>query len=120
MFCLPLSDSDGNYIYNNIIVPNTISLGNNYSNLNYIGIQQSNIFISQTGNAFDYTHNYHLQNPSQYLGTDGTQVGIYGGTTPFKEKGAPSNPQITNRNIATQTDVNGNLQISISSKAQDR
>lgn len=110
----------GNYINNNLFVSSSVDFTGNSSNNNYFGVPQSSIFVNQTGNTIDYSHNYHLQNPSQYLGTDGTQVGIYGGTTPFKEKGATSNPQITNRNIATQTDVNGNLQINISGKAQDR
>mgnify|MGYP003590256298 CR=1 FL=1 len=110
----------GNYINNNLFVSSSVDFTGNSSNNNYFGVPQSSIFVNQTGNTIDYSHNYHLQNPSQYLGTDGTQVGIYGSLTPFKEKGAASNPQITNRNIATQTDVNGNLQINISGKAQDR
>ena len=114
--------NSGNYISNNTFHynSNNYDFTGNTSINNYFGVPQSSIFVNQTGNTIDYTHNYHLQNPSQYLGTDGTQVGIYGGTTPFKEKGAASNPQITNRNIATQTDVNGNLQINVSVKAQDR
>jgi len=53
-----------------------------------------------------------------YLGTDGTQVGIYGGSQPFKEKGTPSNPQVTKKNIGTQTDADGNLQINMTIEAQ--
>ncbi len=114
--------NSGNYISNNTFHynSNNYDFTGNTSINNYFGVPLSSIFVNQTGNTIDYSHNYHLQNPSQYLGTDGTQVGIYGGTTPFKEKGAASNPQITNRNIATQTDVNGNLQINVSVKAQDR
>lgn len=120
IYSQPQYNCSSNSFYNNLFISNSIGFGNNSSSSNYLGVVQNNIFISQTGNEFYYSHNYHLQNPTQYLGTDGTQVGIYGGTTPFKEKGAASNPQITNRNIATQTDVNGNLQINISGKAQDR
>jgi len=54
-----------------------------------------------------------------YLGTDGTQIGIYGGSQPFKEKGMPSNPQVTEKIISTETDTNGNLQINITVKTQD-
>lgn len=115
-----LYPGQSNYIYNNLFTSD-ITLSNNginsYNN-NYTNIPQSNLFLNQTSDF--YTSNYHLQNPSLYLGTNGTQVGIYGGTTPFKEKGAASNPQIINRSIATQTDVNGNLQINVSVKAQDR
>lgn len=108
----------GNVFNNNLFVRNE-ELGINSSSHNYIGISQNNIFINQTGNAIDYNHDYHLKSPAAYVGTDGTQIGIYGGTIPFKDKGLPSNPQIITKNVGTQTDANGNLQISFSVKAQD-
>jgi hypothetical protein len=82
-------------------------------------VPQSSIFINQTGNLIDYSHNYHLQNPGAYLGTDGTQVGIYGGVIPFKEQGMPQNPQIISKTIGTQTNSNGKLPVNIVVKAQD-
>lgn len=115
----PLSVCTGNNISNNIFCLNSVNFTYNIYNNNYTGISQASIFVNQTGNTIDYTHNYHLQNPTLYIGTDGTQIGLYGGDG-FKEKGAPSNPQITSKNIGTKTDVNGNLQISISAKAQDK
>lgn len=110
----------GNYLSNNIFIDQQTNLTNNSVGSNYIGIPLANIFVSQTGNSINYTHDYHLKSPTTYLGTDGTQVGIYGGTTPFKDKGLPSNPQVIKKSIAAQTDANGNLQINFSAKAQDR
>ena len=46
-----------------------------------------------------------------YLGTDGKQVGIYGGNLPFDMR--PSNPQITNAEVASKSDANGLLHINI-------
>ena len=86
---------------------------------NYTNIPQANIFVNQTGTTFNYTHDYHLQAPTTYLGTDGTQVGIYGGTFPYKEGAVPLNPHIQLKNIAPTTDANGDLQIQIQVKAQD-
>lgn len=54
---------------------------------------------------------------TKYIGTDGTQVGIYGGTTPFTD--IPSNPQIKNKEIAAQTDENGKLSVKITVEAQN-
>ena len=109
----------GNSINNNLFVRSSVDFGiNSYSN-NYLGIPQADIFINQSGNSIDYTHDYHLQHPELYIGTDGTQVGLYGGSIPFKDKGKPSNPQVISKNIATETDANGNLPISITVEAQD-
>jgi len=86
---------------------------------NYFGVPQSSIFVNQTGNTLDYSQNYHLKNPSQYLGTDSTQVGIYGGILPFKDNGIPFTPAIISKSIASKTDSTGNLKINITVKAQD-
>jgi len=109
---------DSNTLINNLFIQSTVNFGtNSYSN-NYLGVPQADIFVNETGNAIDYTHDYHLKNPEKYIGTDGTQVGLYGGTIPFKEKGLPTNPQITSKHIASETDVNGNLDVNITVKAQ--
>lgn len=111
---------NGNTFQNNVFVAASPSFGTTYTALNnYVNIPQTDIFVNQTGSAFNYTHNYHLQNPTTYLGTDGTEVGIYGGTFPYKEGAVPSNPHIQLKNIAPTTDANGNLQIEIQVEAQD-
>lgn len=114
-----LLSSNGNNVTNNLFVSPTVNFSANSNGNNYTGVAQSSIFLNQSGNSIDYTHDYHLKSPTSYLGTDGTQVGLYGGATPFKEKGLPSNPQILKKGIGTQTDNNGNLQINFNVKAQD-
>lgn len=110
----------GNIFNNNLYVEPTPDYGATATSIgNYTGILQSAIFVNQTGTTFNYTHDYHLQAPTTYLGTDGTQVGIYGGTFPYKEGAVPLNPHIQLKNIAPTTDANGDLQIQIQVEAQE-
>jgi len=121
IFCgtqYPFFNCNNNSIKNNLLVINSFDWGTNSSSNNYFGVPQANIFVNQTGNAINYAHDYHLKNTELYLGTDGTQVGLYGGTSPFKDKGLPNNPQIIKKQIADETDANGNLQINMTIKAQ--
>lgn len=52
----------------------------------------------------------------KYLGDDGTEVGIYGGTLPFDP--TPTNPQITKFNVAPKTTADGKLSIDIEVNAK--
>lgn len=121
IFLLPnISPSTGNSYNNNLFVAASPIYGTTPTAIgNYTGIAQTAIFVNQTGHAFDYTHNYHLQAPTTYLGTDGSQVGIYGGTFPYKEGAVPLNPHIQLKNIAPTTNANGDLQIQIQVEAQN-
>lgn len=87
---------------------------------NYFGIAQNLIFINQTGYAFDYAHDYHLQSPTTYLGVDNTEVGLYGGTHGYKEGAVPSNPHIQLNNISPTTNNSGFLNVHIKGAAQDK
>lgn len=66
-----------------------------------------------TGEAFNYSYNYHLRPNSMYLtaGEGGTQIGIYGGPSPYKEGAVPSNPHIYFKQVAPQTNSSGQLQV---------
>lgn len=54
---------------------------------------------------------------TKYLGHDGTQVGIYGGSIPFSTR--PSNPQITKLNVASKSTPDGKLSVDIEVKAAE-
>ncbi|MBN2610118.1 MAG: hypothetical protein JXB00_01035 [Bacteroidales bacterium] len=115
-----LSQGTGNIYNNNLLVDATPAYGTLPTVAgDYVGIPQSSIFINQTGYAFNYSHDYHLQSPATYLGTDVTQVGIYGGSFPYKEGAVPQNPHIQIKNIAPATDANGDLKIQIQVGAQE-
>lgn len=52
-----------------------------------------------------------------YLGTDGTEVGVYGGFLPYTSK--PSNPKITKCNVAQKSTADGKLSVEIEVSAQE-
>ena len=54
---------------------------------------------------------------TKYLGTDGTQIGIYGGDFPFES--TPSNPQITNCEVAKKSTADGKLSVKITVATRD-
>lgn len=53
---------------------------------------------------------------NKVTGTDGTEIGIYGGSTPFSQ--VPSNPQVTTKEVAAQSDSNGKLKVKMVVEAQ--
>ncbi len=80
---------------------------------NFVNQQSSTVFIEGT---------YHLQPtcPGKNTGTDGTDIGIYGGLHPWKDGSIPANPHIQFKNIDNSTDLNGNINVNIKVAAQDR
>jgi hypothetical protein len=113
--------TDGNIWFNNVFVQATPNMGNNpITNNNYLSVPLENIFVNYTDGTFNYQHDYHLQYPETYVGSDGTQTGIYGGLFPFKTGGVPVNPHISLKNIASQTTPSGELSIQIEVEAQNQ
>lgn len=70
-----------------------------------------------------FTHNdsekYELidEAKTKYLGTDGKQIGIYGGSLPYEED--PTTPQITKCNVAAKSTADGKLSVDIEVKAAE-
>ncbi|MCC7331889.1 MAG: hypothetical protein IT232_04690 [Flavobacteriales bacterium] len=114
------SNSQNNTLKNNVMNNPIGGLDNNWIN-NYPSVSETNFFVNFTwSNPLNYfVNNFHLQAPTTYLGADGTEVGIYGGLSPFKEGAVPFNPHIQMINIAPTTDTNGDLQIQIKVAAQE-
>lgn len=50
-------------------------------------------------------------------GTDGTEVGIYGGSLPYDP--TPTNPQISKFNVAAKTTADGKLSVDIEVKSAE-
>lgn len=48
---------------------------------------------------------------SQYLGTDGTQIGMYGGSLPFDPE--PSTPHITNLSVSSKSTSSGTISVGL-------
>ncbi len=99
--------------------------GSNFGGGNIVG--QDPLYVSVTNfNDYVATANYRLQASSagKNAGTDGTDLGIYGGSYPFPSGGAPGSgfdtspmppiPQVTELNIQNATvPVNGTLNVNV-------
>jgi len=86
---------------------------------NYYPVVRTDVFMNFPANNFDYASNYNLQSPEVYIGTDGNQIGIYGGVHLYKEGAVPSNPHIQVENVAPTTS-NGVLNVRITAAAQEK
>jgi len=89
---------------------------------NYYGASRPDLLVNQTGDVFDYTHDYHLQSAAlaTYIGDDATQVGLYGGISPFKDYSIPVNPHISTATISNQSNASGLINVNIQVQAQTR
>lgn len=104
---------------NNIFCYNTPTLGTDPTLVNNYYMTRSELFINQTGNTFDYSHDFHLQaGAATNLGNDGTETGIYGGVYPWKDYSLPTNPHISSKFISGASDSSGNIQVDINVHAQ--
>lgn len=76
------------------------------------GVSFADMFKDYTGTYTD-AQTFELTNTAKttYLGTDGTQVGLYGGVMPYNS--TPSYPQITKMNVANKTTADGKLSVEI-------
>lgn len=119
--------------FKNCIIIGGSKVNDNCTAYNCIGLESSDMFtnITNTTNKIvsDYatlfktytgatlekldSENFQLTDAAktQYLGMDGTEVGIYGGNLPFDP--IPSNPQITKCNVAAKSSADGKLSVDI-------
>lgn len=107
---------------NNLFIPNVINWGTNTQQNSILNQTQANTFENTTGSVFSYANNYHLKSssPGKNYGTDGTDVGIFGTVTPYKDGAVPFNPHIMFKSISSETTPAGILNVTISVSAQDR
>ncbi len=119
-----VTNSVSNSVFmNNIFVENwnPNSPTTNVSINNIINQPINEIFVNQQGPLFSYTQDYHLQPtcPGKNTGTDGTDIGIYGGSFIWKDGSVPFNPHIQVKQISGTTNSSGNLPVNIKVSAQD-
>jgi hypothetical protein len=93
--------------------------GTNTGSGNWNGINPATFFLTQSGYSFSYSHNYHLQAPATYIGTDATQIGLYGSGFPYKDGAVPINPHIQTKTVAPATTCSGELNINFKAAAQN-
>ena len=89
------------------------NLFNSTNSTNQVLSDYSAIFKTCTDGTYSDSETFELTTTaaSTYKGTDGRQIGVYGGMMPFNPQ--PSNPQITNCTVAEKSDANGMLSIDI-------
>lgn len=125
---LCVADQNQNYMSNNVFTNNlSYRSATELFNLPPTGntgagnISNTNpLFVSgSTSGGFDRTKDYHLSasSPAKNAGTDGTDIGPYGGTNPFVWGGAITIPQITEM-VITNPVVNQGTNITVKVKAK--
>lgn len=129
-------DMCGNSEYKNCIIMasqtpgSTITMYNNLaivSDKNYFQYisNNTNVRVEKTderiSTLFGYSddNDYKLTEEAKAImkGTDGTEVGIYGGSLPYDP--TPTNPQITKFNVASKTTADGKLSVDIEVKSAE-
>lgn len=91
---------------------NTLWVGPDKNPFPYTGTEQGNAIFPEGEQLFEEDTFCKLSEVAKiYKGTDGTELGIYGGNLPFDP--TPSNPQITKFNVASKTTADGKLSVDI-------
>lgn len=105
---------------NNLFIPNVSNWGTNTQINSILGQTTATTFVNANTSGFLYGHNYHLlsTSPGKNYGTDGTDAGIYGTSSPYKDGAMPFNPHIMSKSISGQTTLSGALNVNISVSAQ--
>jgi len=77
-------------------------------------------FVSETDGAYQFTDDLHLLpgSPGVVAGNDGTDIGLYGTSSPYKPGNVPYNPHFRTAAIAPATNGNGDLPVNIRVAAQ--
>jgi hypothetical protein len=118
-----INNAENSTAKNNLfVIGNIFPVGSTNVGSNNIPNQNSaSVFVNQEGIVYNYAHDYHLQSscPGKNAGTDGTDVGIYGGIYPWKAGSVPANPHFQSFKVGPTTDTNGNLNVKIKVAAQD-
>lgn len=80
--------------------------------------KNAEIFVDYDQSDFSFDKDMHLKEPTKYIGTDGTEVGIYGGLFPWNTEVMPSNPHIMSNTSGTKTNSEGKLLLNVEVSAQ--
>ena len=113
-----------NFLYNNLFIGCSSVSGGTVSVMESTMTSPSlpTVFANVQSLYYSDAFDYHLIPTCIGIsaGTDGTDIGIYGTSDPFKMGGVPVNPHFEYINIASQTNTGGNLPVNISVSAQQR
>jgi hypothetical protein len=87
----------------------------NQESNNIYGQAAASIFVNETDGDYTFDDDLHLAptSPGVNAGNDGTDIGIYGSGSPYKEGAAPYNPHYQAATINGATNGNGELPVNI-------
>lgn len=118
----PFWQSGGSTFTNNLLVSDALvsNMSGYVESGNILAVPIGTIFISEADTDFQFSDNLHLQSicPGVGAGTDGTDMGIYGTASPFKDGALPHVPHYERTEVATGTDASGNLLMQVRVAAQ--
>jgi hypothetical protein len=107
------------FMNNNNVIPGPGNVGSG----NFVDVDPEFVDFPFLGAPFSYAHNYNLQptSPGIAAGTDGTDIGIYGGMLPFEIGANPYIPQMMEVSLPSGSSVpaGGTLNVHFKAKKQD-
>lgn len=113
----PFWQSNEMTMMNNLLVCDELAsnMTNTIAGGNILGVPIGTIFMSEGDSDYQFDDDLHLQSNSQGIGagTDGTDIGIYGTDSPFKDGSMPHTPYFRKVGISAGTDASGNLPVSV-------
>ncbi|MCC7501384.1 MAG: hypothetical protein IT229_02565 [Flavobacteriales bacterium] len=85
-----------------------------------LNVPALSIFINETDNNYQFTDDMHLASGSGGVNAadDGTDIGIYGSSSPYKLGAVPYNPHFNAATVAPSTNANSELPVNITVIAQ--
>lgn len=108
--------SSGNIVNNNIFVKDYTD----YAQNNLINVAEDAIFIgypTQDNHSFDARWQLKADAPAKGYGFDGTDCGIFGGTSPYRLSGLSTIPYIYQLNAPISVGQNDNLNVTIKARS---
>lgn len=110
---------ESSIINNCIFFSSSVNWGSNAGEDNILTQNCAGTFENGNCTGFSYTANYHLKSgsPGENAGTDGTDIGVYGGSAPFKDGGLPVIPNIKQFSVS-KNPVDGKIQVQATAISQ--
>lgn len=102
---------------NNIFISSSTASSTNGGT--WFGMSNQEVWATEgEDGSYAYYKSFALKDPTSYVGTDGTEIGLHGGAYAWNK--IPSIPRITECTIDTENVSDGTLKVSIKAEAQTK
>lgn len=110
-----------NVTVQNSLINQGYSIDNDITQINNQTQEWEFIFENAPDTEYDYAYDYHLKDGSLAIGngTLGTDIGIYGGSTPWKDGGVPAVPYVYDKSVSVRNNSEGAIEAIYKVKAQE-